>query len=124
MDAVKWYPKWIKCRFCGKKCRFVRLYNGSIPEYECKNHGVIRWINGAKLYRVPLPVKVRAKGYYAVFDKQPVPVFWLNTFGIFQDDELNLWYQKEWKVTFHPKTRLFRLYIDGKPIFVKEGIKE
>jgi len=120
---MEWYPKRIKCPKCGKYAQFSRLVEG-IPEYKCRCGEVIRWIMGKKFRKIPLPIKAKYGNYYAVFKREPIPPFWRGTLGVYQDSNNNIWYQAEWKVTFVPKTRLFRLYVDGKPIMVKEAMVE
>jgi len=116
-----WHPSRIKCRFCGKFCEFVGYSSDGLPEFHCKRHGTIRWIAGKKFYRVPLPLIAKYGQFRARFDRERIPAFWANTLGIYQDANGDIWYQVSYEVRFIPKTKLFRLYIDGKPVFVKEA---
>ena len=118
-----WYPKRIKCPKCGRYIQFSRIVEG-VPEYRCKRCGAIRWIMGKKFMKVPLPFKATYGKYYAWFRKEPLSPFWRSTLGVYQDLNNDIWYQSDWRVTFIPKTKLFRLYVDGKPIMVKEAMVE
>jgi len=111
----------VKCRFCGRYCSFSGYSGDGLPEYICEEHGKIRWIAGRKYYRVPLPLVARYGKFSAIFDKERIPPFWANTLGIYQDEEGDIWYCMGYEVKFIPKTRLFRLYVDGKPTMVKEA---
>lgn len=120
---MSWYPKWITCPKCRKRAKFVRFNEKEqVVEYRCSTHGIIRWINGKKFLKLPLPLKAVYNGYWTVFNKERLPPFWLNTLGIYQDSNGDIWYQNSYQVTFNKKTKLFRLYVDGKPIMVKEPI--
>ena len=120
-EKKQWHPKKIKCPMCKKYADFKDYFNG-IPQYYCKHcKEVIRWIDGVKLMRVPLPLKVKHGNYYAVFEKKRLPTFWLYTLGIYQDENDDIWFVREWKVTFNKTSKLFRLYVDGKPVFVEEA---
>ena len=120
-DVKQWHPKRIKCPGCGKYAEFKGYYNG-IPEYYCKRcNEVIRWIGGKKFRKVPLPMKVTYDKHWATFEKKEIPPFWRGALGVYQDENNDIWYLSDWKVTFNKKTKLFRLYVDGKPIFVEEA---
>ena len=115
-----WFPKWIRCPKCGKRCEFKGISN-DLPEYYCKAHGVIRWIQGKKFLKLPLPFIARSGSYYARFDKEQLPPFWRSALGVYQDENGDIWYQRDYRVEFNRKTLLFRLYVDGKPIMVKKA---
>jgi len=68
-----------------------------------------------------LPFKATHGKYWAIFEKKPIPPFWLSALGIYQDENNDIWYLSDWKVTFNEKTLLFRLYVDGKPIMVEKA---
>jgi len=116
---MEWFPKRVRCPNCGRFAEIVRIVD-YMPEYKCRCGEVIKWIEGKKLRRLTLPLKVKYNEYHAVFYRK-IPNFWQSALGIYQDNEGNIWYHSNWRVTFIPKTRLFRLYVDGKPVMIEEA---
>jgi len=118
--AIRGYRR--KCPSCGK---WGYLINEEKAEYRCKSCGeVFRVVGKVKLRRVPLPITIEKEidgvKYKVTFEPKPIPLFFLNALGIAQDDDLSLWYQKEWKIIFNLKTLKARLEIDGKTIYIED----